>query len=128
MSKKITSPVKQWAGSVTIADPLTLPQAQAIEAAMEGIDFEGKEQQVVITLLDEKKQPAIMLCVEKWELDNFNLCPDGTPPASPRLESHKLREWLFFELAQVYFGELIVPNESSPTPTDTPAPDTTPPK
>ena len=33
MSKVITSPIEKWSGSVTIADPLTIPQAQAIEAA-----------------------------------------------------------------------------------------------
>ena len=128
MSKIVISPIKKWAGSVTIADPLTLPQAQAIEQAMEGIDFEDGDKRVVVTLLDELKQPAIMACVEKWELENFTLCPDGTPPASPRLDSHKLREWLFMEIATVYFGELIVPNELSPTPTDTPATDDTLPK
>ncbi len=34
MSKVITSPVQRWAGTVTIADPLTLPQAAVIEDAI----------------------------------------------------------------------------------------------
>lgn len=35
MSKVITSPIARWAGSVTIADPLTLPQAELIQAGFE---------------------------------------------------------------------------------------------
>ena len=127
MSKIITSPISRWAGTVTLADPLTLPQAQAIEKAMDQKIEEG-EKRLIITLIDEYRQPAILTCVEKWDLQNFTLTANGTLPASPRGDSHKLCEWIFSELAEIYFGEALIPNESSPMPTTTPAPDITPPK
>ena len=33
MSKTITSPIARWQGTVTLSDPLTLPQAERIEQA-----------------------------------------------------------------------------------------------
>jgi len=34
MSKVVISPIERYKGSVVIADPLTIPQAQAVEAGM----------------------------------------------------------------------------------------------
>lgn len=106
MSKVLTSPIKRWAGTVTIADPLTLPQAQAIEAGMKPPAQEGDR--VWLTAIDELKLPAVQACVEKWELENFTPNPF---PASPRKDSHALIDFIFAELLAVYFGEDIVPNE-----------------
>lgn len=112
MSKRITSPVKRWPGSVTIADPITLPQAKLIENAMRPIESDTGDGRVFLSTVDEARLPAIFACVEKWELDNL---PDDmtleTFPASPRGDSHKLAEWIFRELLAVYFGESVVPNE-----------------
>lgn len=122
MSKTIISPVQRWAGTVTIADPLTIPQAQLVEAGM-SVDKKGN---VFLSEIDSAQLPAIFACVEKWQLagmpepltlDNF--------PASPRVDSHKLIEWLFKSVWDVYFGELEIPKELKPTPTDTPAKDST---
>lgn len=109
MSKVITSPIKRWAGTVTIADPLTISQARAIESAFGKpplIEEEG--QRVWLSVIDEARLPAISACVESWNLENFN--PDPFP-ASPRGDSHKLIAWLFGELALVYQGESEIPNE-----------------
>ena len=104
-----------------IADPLTIPQAQAIEAGMTRPE-EGADGRVWLSVIDGMQLPAIFACVEKWELANM---PDPLTmdsfPASPRVDSHKLIDWLFAELRTVYFGELEIPNESSPTPISTPA-------
>ena len=128
MSKVITSPIERWKGSVTIADPLTLPQAHAIESGLT-MPQEGADGRIWLSVIDGNQLPAIVACVEKWELQNFpdNVTADNFP-ASPRVASHKLIEWLFTEIRKVYMGEAEVPNVSSPTLTDTPAADTTPPK
>ena len=110
MSKTIVSPIKRWPGTVTIAEPLTFPQAQAIEDAI-GLPTEEKlvdpKKRVWLSVSDKACLPAIMACVEKWELENFK--PDPFP-ASPRGASHKLIEWLFGEIYKVYIGEFDDPN------------------
>ena len=110
MSKVITSPSKRWPGSGTIADPLTLPTVESIEAAM---DFSPKEgEKIWLTILDKEKMPAILACTEKWELENFPSDPTMENwPLSPRPASHKLINWLWEEIRNVYIGELEVPNE-----------------
>lgn len=126
MPKVIESPVKRWAGRVTIADPLTLPQAQAIEASLDKSgDIKTVDGKLWLSTIDENKLPAVMVCVEKWELSNFT--PDPFP-ASPRVDSHKLIDWIYSEIIKVYSGEAEVPNESSPTPIDTQTPDVIAPK
>ena len=123
MPKVITSPIKRWPGSVTIADPLTIPQAQMIEAGMKQPDAQEGER-VWLTIIDSAKLPAVIGCVEKWELENFphtvgmqnltGVMPAITIanfPASPRGDSHKLIDWIFREMLTVYFGEaLALPN------------------
>ena len=110
MSKVLTSPIERWAGSVTIADPLTIPQAQLIEAAMRKPETEEGEK-VWLTLIDSQRLPAILGCVTLWGLDNIpvNVTAE-TFPASPRVDSHKLIDWIFSEILKVYLGEAIVPN------------------
>jgi len=163
VSKVITSPIERFAGSVTIADPLTIPQAQAVEAGMEkepepqelkdarqafmdafkeygGTDPRvielhtkyreiGAKYTVFFSAMDKKQIPALIACVEKWELDNIpnNVTIDDFP-ASPRKETHMLVDWLYGEIYKVYAGEVLVPNALSPTPISTPAADITAPK
>lgn len=123
MPKIITSPVSQWQGTVTIADPLYLPQVEAIEAAF---DFKPDGEKVWLSVLDKNKLPAIFACVEKWNLENFPDAPTlETFPLSPRPASTKLITWLWQEICAVYLGEVIVPNESSPTLSPTQAEDET---
>lgn len=111
MSKVIQSPVKRFQGSVTIADPLTLPQAQLIEAAMRPPESDN-DGRIWLTVFDIGKLPAIFGCVEKWELENIpeNVTAE-TFPASPRGDTHKLIDWIFREVLAVYLGEAEVPNE-----------------
>ena len=112
MSKTITSPVKRWAGTVTIADPLTIPQAQAIEAGLEKPEQVDGKDTIWVSQLDVMRLPAVMVCVEKWELAGFpEVVTLETFPASPRGDSHKLADWIFTEILKVYSGEAEVPNE-----------------
>lgn len=94
---------------MTIADPLTLPQVEAIEEAME-LKVEGEK--VYLSVFDKKNLPAILACVEKWELDYF---PETVTlqsfPMSPRKASHELIGWLWGEIIGVYVGEQEIPNE-----------------
>lgn len=109
MSKTITSPSKRWAGSVTISDPLTLPQAEAIESALE---FSAHGDKVYLTVIDKSYLPAVFACVEKWELSNFPENPEiGNIPMSPRKESSELYQWIWGAIRGVYLGESQVPNE-----------------
>lgn len=113
MSKVIHSQSKRFTGSVTIADPLTIPQAQLIEAGMRlPKDDTQTDGRVWLSVIDANQLPAIIGCVEKWELANIPEKPTlETFPASPRVETHKLVDWIFSELTKVYFGEAEVPNE-----------------
>lgn len=128
MSKVITSPIERWKGSVTIADPLTFTQAQAIEQGLT-MPQESDNGRIWLSVIDGNQLPAIFACVEKWELANIPADVTlATFPASPRVASHKLVEWIFSELRSVYLGEAEIPNELSSTLTDTLATGDTPPK
>lgn len=123
MPKTVESPVGRWPGKVTLADPMTLPQVMAYEAALDEIaeDREGSEflkrlgdgdTEVTWSSQNDKAfVAAICACVEKWELKNFpkDVTPD-TWPATPRGDSHALVEWLAQEINRIYLGEIEVPN------------------
>ncbi len=113
MSKVIHSQSKRFTGSVTIADPLTISQAQLIEAGMRLPEDEtAKDGRVWLSVVDANQLPAVLGCVEKWDLANISESPTmETFPASPRAETHKLVAWIFSELMKVYFGEADIPNE-----------------
>lgn len=112
MSKVITSPSKRWPGTVTIADPLNMGHVDLIERALEWPDGMQDGKPVLYTVMDKPAIPALLACVEKWELANFPSPPTvETFPFSPRRESHDLIAWLFEEIRRIYTGEEIVPNE-----------------
>ncbi len=108
----IYSQSKRFKGSVIITDPLTIPQAQLIEAGMRLPKEESTDGRVWLSVIDSNQLPAILACVETWSLENVPEKPTlETFPASPRAESHKLIEWIFREIMSVYLGEAEVPNE-----------------
>lgn len=106
--KILSSPSKRWHGSVTISDPMTLPQVMAIEEVFGSPEGKGR---VMKSVIDRKLLPAILACVEHWNLENF---PEAvtveTFPATPRAESSALIRWLWNELYKVYIGETEIPN------------------
>lgn len=104
MSKTISITGK-WAGTVTIADPLTIPQVQLIEAAF--VEHEGT---LYTSTLDAEKLPAIFACVTEWNLRGLEIVTLETFPATPRKESHRLIDAIFSELIKIYVGEVEVPN------------------
>jgi len=113
MSKVITSPLKEWQGTVTLAKPMTLPQAEAFEATLEVPKELPADGMVFNTVFDKQKLPALLACVEKWELTDFPELPTlDTFPFSPRSLSHQLIEWIHGEILKIYIGESEIPNES----------------
>lgn len=101
-------PVKNyWPGSVTIYQPLTLPQSELIEPAID-----SRQKQTRMSEFDRLQLPVVLACVEKFELADFPAEPTmETWPISPRNPSRMLIQWIFNEILKVYFGELEIPNE-----------------
>ena len=110
MSKLITSPVKRFPGTVTLAEPLTFPMffawKQALEAAKEIITANGTQAE-----FDRAMLPGICACVEKWELENFPpMVRPETFPATKRRNSTTLIAWVIKEIGEVVMGEEEIPN------------------
>jgi hypothetical protein len=101
MSKIITSPVKRWSGSVTLYDPLTIPQAMAFEDAL---DLARAEENKDFTRakIGQLLLPGICACVEKWELDGLGIVTPENYPASPKLSSAMLLSWLMGEITTLF--------------------------
>jgi hypothetical protein len=111
MSKVITSPVKRFPGTVTLYEPLLLPQAEAIgDARRSFADFKAGDT-VSYLELDKRYLSAVFACVEKWELQNIPTSPTAeTLPMSPQSARHKLIEWLWGEITAIYDEEDEIPN------------------
>lgn len=105
MSKTITSPVKEFPGTVTLPNHLTMPQALAYEQAVR----DGSaltEQGALPTEYDAVYLRAVCECVEEWGLDGFEQLSVDTFPATPRQASTELVVWLFGELVKLYNPEI----------------------
>jgi NADPH-dependent ferric siderophore reductase len=117
VSKVITSPSKRWQGSVTLYDPLTLPQVKLIEAGLELPESAKGKERILFTVTDEVALPAIFACVEKWDISPTLKVRESEPLSvdnfvfSPRDETHELIKWIFDEIRRIYLGELEIPNE-----------------
>ena len=118
MPRVLNSPVARWPGSITLSDPLDISQVMAIDEAKDA-EYDVKPSKAMSAIrgedlvwtsgLDHARLPAILVCVEKWELENFSVEPKF--PATPRNESHQLVDFLWKELQKIYDGEVAVPNE-----------------
>jgi len=125
MPKVIQSPVTQFPGTVTLYDPLTMPQVVIIDECLlnrrqyfEEVDIDGGERGYVLkgdtfpSAPDTVGVGAIVECVQEFALKNF---PDKvtaeTFPGSPRGPSRELISWLILEIIKVYNGETEIPNE-----------------
>ena len=121
MSKVIKSPVERWPGQVTISDPMNYDQVRKIEDAMDaghGFDpssYMSKLQEVEVvwtSKINQASLPAILACVESWELKDFpENVTEANFPATPRGDAMELAAWLFGEIQSVYYGEIEVKND-----------------
>lgn len=129
VSKTITSPSARWVGTATLAKPLTMVHAEAIDAALIAIrEYGGAHNDLVpFAVIDREHLRAVLACTEKWDIHGEDM-PDAptleTFPMSPAPARRELIDWLWNELYNgIYFAESQIPNGSSPTLTDTQAED-----
>jgi len=108
MSRVIVSPVKRWPGTVTISDPLSLPQEIAFEdalAAAKEVDggryFSARVRQAILT--------GVRACVEAWNLEG-GFTPEPFP-ATPPASSAALMAWLVSSIDALYQEAEPDPNE-----------------
>lgn len=104
MSKVITSPVKRWPGTVTIADPLTLAQVAAFERAIKRAEILRRDNpEPTRAELDAAHLPGLLSCVESHALSGI-ASPLGVDnfPGTPRIDSARLIEWLMMEILALY--------------------------
>jgi hypothetical protein len=109
MAKVIISPVKRFSGSVTLSDPLTFPQALAVESAIrkgQALGDEGTHLQFDNVLL-----PAVLACVQEWNIAGVDNPTPETFPATPRTASAELIAWLIGEVMALYKDAEELPNE-----------------
>lgn len=104
-----------WRGTIALYERFTLAQIEAIDKADDDIVAASKAatgKGIRFTLLDKAKLPAILLCVEKWNLTDFpETVTLETFPLTPRRTSHLFIDWVWSEIRAIQFGELEVPNE-----------------
>ena len=128
MSKKVKVEIEGYNGWVTFVQPLYLEHAHAIEAAKDG-SIEAAPSAFLSKVMSQSSGevvkvswgtdsdaffiPALLKCVEKWELENFPADVTAeTFPISPRGKTRKLIDFLWQELENIYNGETEVPNAS----------------
>ena len=107
MSKTITSPVKEFPGTVKLPDRLTMPQALVFEQSI--ADAQSLGENATQTKFDNVMLTAICQIVEKFELDGFGDLSLETFPATPRKDSAELIAWIYGEILKLYNPD--VPNE-----------------
>jgi hypothetical protein len=112
---KIKIDSKTYKGTVTIFDRLYFAQVDTIENALANTReaFEkSSDAKVLYTVLDKHKIPALIACVEKWEINDFpeTVTPE-TFPLTPRRETHEIINQIFDAIQTVYNGEIEIPNE-----------------
>lgn len=109
MSKVVTSPVKRWPGTVTLAEPLSFPQFaawnEAAIAAQAVIERKGYQHEFDAAML-----PAIRACVEAWDLTGPGAPTRDFYPATPRRASEALTAWLIGEISRIATEADEVPN------------------
>lgn len=112
MPKTITSPVDRFPGTIVLHDQLTLAQCIEVEATFGDPNLTQDGKRAYISPRDMDSLKAVLACSVEWHIDGQVEHPTlETFVATPRVATHKLIEWAFREVRQIYFGELQVPNE-----------------
>lgn len=118
MSKTITSPIPRFPGTVTLSDPMMLPQAIAWERARERADemleFATDENGEIIPgsgkfkagIMPSEREAALLEgmrpTIEAWNLEGVD--PEHFP-FTPKADVTRLITWLMNEVGKVYYGE-----------------------
>ena len=121
MSRKLDSPVARWPGSVSLPDYLTLPQYNAFRRALRAaVEYRSGEMRAALEKdpeaktfefddieYNERLEPGLLACVEKWELQGLTV--NGHMPATPVKDSRALFDWLEKEILNLVRGEEEIP-------------------
>ncbi len=113
MSKQIKSPVKKWPGTVTLHDPLSLPQVVAVQDALESakaLAEDGDLEKLGLAEFHNALLPAIEDCIEIWEMEGLD-DPPNPFPGTPRKSAAELMNWLSTEVVALFNEAEAVPNE-----------------
>jgi hypothetical protein len=113
MSKTIESPVKRWPGTVTLSEPLSLPQKGAWEDA-QGVASAAHVRGGMAFSWMAHILPGILACVEKWELGgDWPKYPSVTNVPCAQKDTDELAElilWLTKEIQILFFDATDIPN------------------
>jgi len=111
MTRLITSPVKRWPGTVTIADPITLPQYIAWCDALDVVNRVKNNGAATGPRRIQAVLPGVLACVTDWQIEGLPLPTAETWPMKPRAACVELANWLFKEVSRVIDEEESLPNE-----------------
>ena len=110
MPRLITSPVKRWPGTVTLSDPITLPQ---YIAWCDAIDDSNRVKQNGSSSGPRRLLAAVggaLACVDDWQIEGLPRPTAETWPMKPRAACIELANWLFGEVARAMDDEETIPN------------------
>ena len=128
MSKVLTSPVKQWPGTITLPDYLTINQAIDYEDAIDSANallpkIEDNDNEEIIKekkakiaeIISSKKYerellPGIFACVESWNLQGLENISVDNFPGTPKRARAELFYWLLGSISELYKDETEIPN------------------
>lgn len=113
MSKVVTSPVPEFPGTVTLAQPMNYPQMIAFRDAVEAVKAHADD----VLRAQQASLPGVCACVERWDLaplvtngaEPVQYLPD-TFPSSPLRPAIALLAWLTGEVNRIAIGEAQLPN------------------
>jgi hypothetical protein len=112
MSRVIQSPIAKFPGKIILSDPITLPQAIAVEDAIQaGKNLLDEQNDLSIRKYNAAILPGILKCVEKIEIAGLENVTAETWPATPPMSAAKLTAWLIDEVIKALTQETDVPNE-----------------
>ena len=111
--KKLTSPVKEFPGTIEFPDSLTLPQLA--EYSDTALSARGKSEFTHVYLM----LPVQRKLTGEWSIDGLqkdrNFEVEKFEPLVPLL---MLLKWIHEEFVKLMFEAKEIPNASSPTPID----------
>ena len=103
---KITSPVKEFPGTIERPDSLTLPQVIAFENGIRDLKRDGTPAES-----DGETLSLILPFFSDWQIEGQPKEPTvETFVFTPRRAGAELVAWLWGEITRLYVGETEIPN------------------
>jgi hypothetical protein len=110
MGRVITSPVAQFPGTVTLAEPLTFPQFLAWQDAVTAMRDLIDQDEPDASRAEQALLPGLCACIETWNLNGGQQYTPETFPATPRAASSQLIAWLLRETTALITAADADPN------------------